>query len=285
MIIVYRFQRAESFSSCPLRGQSDLNAGCGSRRNICTARGDCEGMSEYFDTTCSFFQHAANCKLCFGCTVHRRLPVAHRRFCDTVRVFVVTRPRIAGELHAIRNHHRHVLGDPAGHGLDSDVYRLGHADAGRVLLPGKRLLPRQNSINVAIKNLLDFCVAGIVFWAFGFALMFGKSWNGLIGTSWFAVDPSEGSWLLTFLLFQLVFCGTSTTIVSGAVAERTRFSAYLLMSLVMSGVLYPILGHWVWGGRWRAHHPDGWQDWDLSTLPVRRQFIHSGAGSRWPLCS
>ncbi len=115
----------------------------------------------------------------------------------------------------------------------------------------------KNSINVAIKNLLDFCVAAIAFWAFGFALMFGKSWHGLIGTSWFAVDPAAGTWLLTFLLFQLVFCGTSTTIVSGAVAERTRFTAYLLMSLVMSGVLYPILGHWVWGGALEGS-PSGW---------------------------
>lgn len=115
----------------------------------------------------------------------------------------------------------------------------------------------KNSINVAIKNLLDFCVAAIAFWAFGFALMFGQSWQGWVGTTWFAVDPTAGNWLLTFLLFQLVFCGTSTTIVSGAVAERTRFTAYLVMSLVMSGLLYPILGHWVWGGALEGT-PTGW---------------------------
>ncbi len=115
----------------------------------------------------------------------------------------------------------------------------------------------KNSINVAIKNLLDFCVAAIAFWAFGFAVMFGQSWRGLVGTTWFAVDPAVGNWLLTFLLFQLVFCGTATTIVSGAVAERTRFSTYLVMSLVMSGALYPLFGHWAWGGALEGS-PSGW---------------------------
>ncbi|MFO0919785.1 MAG: ammonium transporter [Planctomycetaceae bacterium] len=106
----------------------------------------------------------------------------------------------------------------------------------------------KNSINVAIKNLLDFCVAALIYWAFGFGCMFGESWNGWIGTSNFAVNPQGGSWLLTFFLFQLVFCGTATTIVSGAVAERTRFSAYLWMSVLMSGIIYPVMGHWCWGG-------------------------------------
>ncbi len=115
----------------------------------------------------------------------------------------------------------------------------------------------KNSINIAIKNLLDFCVAAISFWAVGFAMMFGQSWHGLIGTSLFAVEPEAGNWLLTFLMFQLVFCGTATTIVSGAVSERTRFSAYLVMSLVMSGVLYPVLGHWIWGGALEGS-PSGW---------------------------
>jgi Amt family ammonium transporter len=106
----------------------------------------------------------------------------------------------------------------------------------------------KNSINVAIKNLLDFCVAAIVFWAFGFAFMFGASQNGWIGNSWYLVDPAWGAKLLAFFLFQLVFCGTATTIVSGAVAERTRFPAYLMMSFLVSAIVYPIFGHWVWGG-------------------------------------
>jgi ammonium transporter, Amt family len=115
----------------------------------------------------------------------------------------------------------------------------------------------KNGINVAIKNLLDFCIAAIAFWAFGFGLMFGATWNGLLGTSLFASDTSLGTWGLTFLLFQLVFCGTATTIVSGAVAERTRFSAYLIMSLIVSGILYPVFGHWVWGGALEGHSR-GW---------------------------
>ncbi len=106
----------------------------------------------------------------------------------------------------------------------------------------------KNSINVAIKNLFDFCIASLAFWAFGYALMFGVSWHGLFGTTDFAPEKNFGSWALAFLFFQLVFCGTSTTIVSGAVAERMRFVAYLVVSLLLSGIIYPIFGHWAWGG-------------------------------------
>src|SRR5262245_29703547 len=80
----------------------------------------------------------------------------------------------------------------------------------------------KNSINVAIKNLVDFCIAAPVFWAFGFGLMFGNSYLGLIGTSHFLLGNDSGTWLLSFFLFQMVFCGTATTIISGAVAERMR---------------------------------------------------------------
>lgn len=115
----------------------------------------------------------------------------------------------------------------------------------------------KNTINVAIKNLLDFCVSSLAYWAFGFALMFGASWGGWIGTTRFLVDADAGSWLLAFFLFQMVFCGTSTTIVSGAVAERTRFTSYLTMSLLISGLLYPVFGHWTWGGAFEGR-PTGW---------------------------
>jgi Amt family ammonium transporter len=84
------------------------------------------------------------------------------------------------------------------------------------------LVRAKNSINVAIKNLVDFCISTIVFWVFGFGLMFGTSFHGLIGTSHFLPDQVSPQ-LLCFLFFQAVFCGTSTTIVSGAVAERMRF--------------------------------------------------------------
>ena len=83
----------------------------------------------------------------------------------------------------------------------------------------------KNSINVAAKNLIDFCIAGLVFWVFGFGLMFGDSWLGISGTSFFCLQNIDSSKLLTFFFFQLVFCGTATTIISGAVAERIHLRA------------------------------------------------------------
>ena len=106
----------------------------------------------------------------------------------------------------------------------------------------------KNSINVAIKNLADFCISAALFWLFGFALMFGASWHGWTGTTGFALSDEAGSWMLAFFLFQMVFCGTATTIISGAVAERVRFVGYLAMAALVSGVVYPIFGHWAWGG-------------------------------------
>ncbi len=123
----------------------------------------------------------------------------------------------------------------------------------------------KNGINVAIKNVSDFAVATLVFWAFGFALMFGTSLGGVIGLSGFFFDGSETAlgaaqpahWLTFFFLFQVAFCGTSTTIVSGAVAERMTFQAYLAVSAVLSGLVYPVFGHWAWGGLAYAQS-DGW---------------------------
>ncbi len=111
------------------------------------------------------------------------------------------------------------------------------------------LTRRKNSINVAIKNVADFGVSILLFWMFGFALMFGTTWSGWLGLSGFFVDVSgAGPWPVTFFLFQVVFCGTAVTIVSGAVAERVRFAGYLMMAAVISAVIYPLFGHWVWGG-------------------------------------
>ncbi|SFJ06332.1 ammonium transporter [Planctomicrobium piriforme] len=106
----------------------------------------------------------------------------------------------------------------------------------------------KNSINVAIKNLSDFCVSSLLFWMCGFGMMFGADKWGLIGTDSFQLTGTESPWLLAFFLFQLVFCGTSTTIVSGAVAERMKFSTYLIVSALISGIIYPVFGHWAWGG-------------------------------------
>lgn len=106
----------------------------------------------------------------------------------------------------------------------------------------------KNSINVAIKNLVDFCVSSLTFWVVGYGLMFGASQGGWIGGSDFLLSASADPRLLALVMFQLVFCGTATTIVSGAVAERMRFSAYLVSSLFVSALIYPVFGHWAWGG-------------------------------------
>lgn len=104
----------------------------------------------------------------------------------------------------------------------------------------------KNSINVAIKNVADLCVAVPMFWLVGYGLMFGHSFLGFLGTSGFASTPSTPL-DTAILLFQMAFCGTVITIVSGAVAERMKFGGYLIVSLVLSGVIYPIAGHWAWG--------------------------------------
>lgn len=115
----------------------------------------------------------------------------------------------------------------------------------------------KNGINVAIKNLVDFLISSLVYWGFGFGLMFGASWHGLIGTSEFAPGEQESTVYLVALFFQLMFCSTATTIISGAVAERIRFRAYMVTALVTSAVVYPIFGHWAWGGM-LEQTPTGW---------------------------
>ena len=106
---------------------------------------------------------------------------------------------------------------------------------------------QKNSINVAVKNLADLVIAVAGLWLVGFGLMFGMTAFGIWGTTDFVIAASEDSWRSTFFVFQVVFCGTAATIVSGAVAERTRFAAYLLISLFVSAAIYPLFGHWAWG--------------------------------------
>ena len=106
----------------------------------------------------------------------------------------------------------------------------------------------KNSINVAIKNLTDFAISVMVFWGFGFAVMFGATQAGWIGASHFVPELADSSRLAAFFLFQAMFCGTATTIVSGAVSERVRYSLYLLICLMISGLIYPLYGHWAWNG-------------------------------------
>jgi Amt family ammonium transporter len=115
------------------------------------------------------------------------------------------------------------------------------------------LIRAKNAANILMKNLLDFCFASLGFYVCGYALMFGGS-GPLVGTSgWFlsgAEAPVKGIPLHAFWLFQAVFAGAATTIVAGGMAERMRFGSYLVYSLVLSAFVYPVVGHWVWGGGW-----------------------------------
>ncbi|MCP5196240.1 MAG: ammonium transporter [Gammaproteobacteria bacterium] len=119
------------------------------------------------------------------------------------------------------------------------------------------LVRAKNSINVAVKNLIDFCLSGTIFWLFGYALMFGQTQNGWFGSSGFLFSGSHSAWLMTFFIFQAMFCSTAATIVSGAVAERMHFFAYCLTTLMMSAMIYPVTGHWAWGGV-AQDEPQGW---------------------------
>lgn len=106
----------------------------------------------------------------------------------------------------------------------------------------------KNSINVAIKNIADFVFSVMGFWLIGFGIMFGLSCQGLIGTTWFMPEFGDNFQLMSFFLFQTMFCGTATTIFSGAVAERMKFSSYLQVAILLSAVIYPVFGHWAWNG-------------------------------------
>ncbi len=114
----------------------------------------------------------------------------------------------------------------------------------------------KNSINVAIKNLTDLGISTICFWVAGFAIMFGVSSSGIVGSNHFAFMP-VGAWPAAFFLFQVMFCSTAATIVSGAVAERMKYSSYIMSTVIMSVLLYPVFGHWAWGGMMEGL-PSGW---------------------------
>ena len=116
----------------------------------------------------------------------------------------------------------------------------------------------KNAINIMMKNLMDFSMGSLGYWAIGFAFMFGVSKSGWIGTSGFFLSdftPGGDPWVLAFWMFQVVFAATAATIVSGAMAERTKFTGYLAYSLIVSAIIYPIFGSWAWGG---LFHGGGW---------------------------
>ena len=105
----------------------------------------------------------------------------------------------------------------------------------------------KNSVNIIMKNLLTLAIGALLYFVVGFALMFGPSAFGLIGTDGFALHDRTD---IGFFVFQAVFAATCATIISGAVAERMKLSSYLLLVVIMAGFIYPVVGHWVWGGGW-----------------------------------
>jgi Amt family ammonium transporter len=133
----------------------------------------------------------------------------------------------------------------------------------------------KNTTNILFKNLIDFCIGSVVFWIIGYGLMYGNG-SGFIGKfEWFSkIDhgASVGLPNMAFFFFQLVFAATASTIVSGAMAERTKFKAYLIYSLVISAIIYPVSGHWVWGGGWLSAMETPFHDFAGSTV------VHSVGG-------
>jgi len=115
----------------------------------------------------------------------------------------------------------------------------------------------KNAVNICMKNLMDFSVGSLAYWAIGFGLMFGVS-NGWFGSSGFFFSDfatDQDPWVFAFWMFQVVFAATAATIVSGAMAERTKFSSYLLYSAFISAFVYPIFGSWAWGSLYKG---GGW---------------------------
>ncbi len=111
----------------------------------------------------------------------------------------------------------------------------------------------KNAGNIIMKNLMDFALGAIVFWIIGFSLMQGESLGGLIGKVDFFIRGEYGPGNIptpVFVIFQTVFAATAATIVSGAMAERTKFISYCIYSVAITAIIYPISGHWIWGGGW-----------------------------------
>ena len=124
------------------------------------------------------------------------------------------------------------------------------------------LVRSKNSINVAMKNMLDVCIAGLLFWAVGYGIMFGDSQFGLWGASHFffgdtALAAGDPAYQYSIFLFQLTFCATAVTLISGATAERMHLSAYLWIAVLTATLIYPVVGHWSWAGV-LAGTQEGW---------------------------
>ncbi|MFQ3546866.1 MAG: ammonium transporter [Termitinemataceae bacterium] len=129
----------------------------------------------------------------------------------------------------------------------------------------------KNATNIIMKNLMDFCAGSLVFWMIGWGLMYGSSkFGGFIGFSDFFKGPMGDPTFYRDWFFQVVFAATAATIVSGAMAERTQFKSYLVYTVFISGIIYPISGHWIWGGGWLSEL--GFHDFAGSTV------VHSVGG-------
>jgi Amt family ammonium transporter len=126
----------------------------------------------------------------------------------------------------------------------------------------------KNTANILMKNLMDFSIGSLIFWILGYTLMYGEDVGGFLGkiSFFFNSDEINGVPDKTSLMFQTVFAATAATIVSGAVAERTKFSAYLIFTIVITAVIYPISGHWVWGGGWLSSLATPFHDFAGSTV-------------------
>ena len=132
---------------------------------------------------------------------------------------------------------------------------------------------QKNTANILMKNLLDFCIGSLLYWAIGFTLMYGDSIGGFVGMpDLFFMSDGFGDNYADYsdLFFQTVFAATAATIVSGAMAERTEFKAYLIFSIVITVLIYPISGHWTWGGGWLSQL--GFHDFAGSSI------VHSVGG-------
>ena len=128
----------------------------------------------------------------------------------------------------------------------------------------------KNAVNIIAKNLMDFALGCPFYFIIGYGLMFGADKLGLICTSGFALNGVADMWDVGFFFFQAMFAATAATIVSGAMAERTQFKAYLFYTVFISAFIYPVVGHWIWGGGWLAEK--GFLDFAGSTV------VHSVGG-------
>ena len=135
---------------------------------------------------------------------------------------------------------------------------------------GAGLIRSKNVTNYMTKSFMDFAIASLSFWAFGFGIMMGTSAAGIAGSDNFFLIKEDNTWqVYVDWMFQMVFAGTAATIVAGAVAERTKTQAYLAYSFMIGAIIYPLYGHWVWGGGWLG-------SLDAIGLPAAADYAGSG---------